>query len=222
MLGAATLGSALIGANSAKKAGRAQERAGNRQMRVDETNRARTDGYFEPYRESGGNFLNQLNAQMGMNGEAPDFDAFRNTPGYQFAVDEGQRAIQGSAAASGNDMSGTTMKALQDRRMGVADQSYGNYMNRLFQGANMGQAAAGGMAANGANSTANQMNAIGSIGNAQSAGIIGQNNAIQGGINNMMSGYMMNQTTRGGSMPSINLQRGSGAEQAVFGSGRWF
>jgi len=139
MLGAATLGSALIGANSAKKAGRAQERAGNRQMRVDETNRARTDGYFEPYRESGGNFLNQLNAQMGMNGEAPDFDAFRNTPGYQFAVDEGQRAIQGSAAASGNDMSGTTMKALQDRRMGVADQSYGNYMNRLFKARTWGR-----------------------------------------------------------------------------------
>jgi len=220
MLGA-TLGSALIGANSAKKAASAQERAASRQMRVDKKNRARTDGYFEPYRESGGNFLNQLNAQMGMNGEAPDFDAFRNTPGYQFAVDEGQRAIQGSAAASGNDMSGATMKALQDRRMGVADQTYSNYMNRLFQGANMGQAAAGGMAANGANSTANQMNALGSIGNAQSAGIIGQNNAVQGGINNMMSGYMMNQTT-GGGMPSINLQRGSGAEQAVFGSGRWF
>jgi len=38
----------------------------------------------------------------------------------------------------------------------------------------------------------------------------------------MMSGYMMNQTTGGGGMPSINLQRGSGAEQAAFGSGRWF
>lgn len=49
---------------------------------------------------------------------------FRTTPGYEFQVQEGQRAVEGSAAAQGGLLSGATLGALQDRRQGIADQTW--------------------------------------------------------------------------------------------------
>lgn len=56
---------------------------------------------------------------------------FRNTPGYQFALEEGQRAIERSAAARGaGPLSGGTLRALTRYSQGVADQGFGDAFNR--------------------------------------------------------------------------------------------
>lgn len=76
-------------------------------------------------------------------GQAAAMEGFRNQPGYQFLQDEGARAVEGSFGGSGVYQSGAAMKALQDRAMGVADQSYGSYMDRLFGLSNQGNTAGG-------------------------------------------------------------------------------
>lgn len=62
--------------------------------------------------------------------EAFQREDFQTSPGYQFAVNEGQRAIEGSAAARGNLLSGRTLQDLQTQRMGIADQEFGQFQAR--------------------------------------------------------------------------------------------
>lgn len=71
-------------------------------------------------------------------------EALRSTPGYQFQMDEGTRAIEASLAARGLSNSGAAKKALLKYGQGLADQTYGQTVDRMFQAANVG---AGGTAA---------------------------------------------------------------------------
>jgi hypothetical protein len=88
--------------------------------------------------------------------------------------------------------SGATLKAQQQFGTGLAQQEYGNYLNRLTGQAAQGQAAAGNIATAGSNFATGTGNALANMGNAQAAGHIGQANAINGAINNGLSawGYM--------------------------------
>lgn len=67
------------------------------------------------------------------------YGQWRNTPGYQFGLQEGNKSVQASAAARGGLNSGATMKALQKFGTDYADQQgYRPYMNdlsNLFGGA---------------------------------------------------------------------------------------
>ena len=86
------------------------------------------------------------------------FAAFRNTPGYQFGLNEGAKTVQASAAARGGLNSGATLKALTKFGNDYADQQgYTPYMNRL--------AALSGMAQTSTNTTgqlgANYANQVG-------------------------------------------------------------
>jgi hypothetical protein len=55
----------------------------------------------------------------------PDAFKFEQDPGYQFRMQEGQRAINQSAAARGSMLSPATVKALQQYSSGLASQEYG-------------------------------------------------------------------------------------------------
>lgn len=67
---------------------------------------------------------------------------FRNTPGYQFQLDEGQNAIGSSSAARGLLNSGSTAKALTRFGQGLADQTYQSHVGNLFNLAGLGNQAA--------------------------------------------------------------------------------
>lgn len=62
----------------------------------------------------------------------------RSVPGYKFAFDEGQRAVQSSAASRGTLLTGGTLKALTKYGTGVADQLYGDTVNRYLSLADLG------------------------------------------------------------------------------------
>jgi hypothetical protein len=57
--------------------------------------------------------------------------AFRTSPGYQYALDEGLNAVLRNASRLGNIGSGNTLTALQSRGQALADQEWGNYIARL-------------------------------------------------------------------------------------------
>ena len=61
---------------------------------------------------------------LGYNGADVQLEMLRNTPGYQFALEQGQNAIDQSALARGNLNSGATLKELQRFGTGLADQTY--------------------------------------------------------------------------------------------------
>lgn len=53
-------------------------------------------------------------------------------PGYQFRMEQGQKALDRSAAAKGLTMSGAQLKALTEYGQGMGSQEYGNAFNRAF------------------------------------------------------------------------------------------
>lgn len=136
--GVAAAGSIVAGGMASD----AQSKSAANAARVDEQKFQQIRGDLAPYREVGTSALTKYADSLGLNGEearnrfASDF---RADPGYNFAFDEGQRAIQGSAAARGGLLSGGALRALQRTGQGMADQQYGSYLDRFGNLANMGQ-----------------------------------------------------------------------------------
>ena len=135
-------------------------------------------------------------AQEGGGEAGPDYSAFFKSPGYQFRQDEGIRAIDRSASARGQLMSGGTLRELQRYGQGLASSEFGNYANRLASLAGIGQSAAfqGGQlgAATGGqvgSSVANIGQSILAGGQAQAEGIIGSSNALQQGFGGALGAF---------------------------------
>ena len=192
-------GAALIGglaqSNATNNATDASVRANQQNIALQQGIYDETSANFAPYREAGLEGFNALSSELGLGPAPSGYDGFQATPGYEFAFNEGQRAIEGSAAAGGNLRSGATMKALNDYGQGMANQEYGNHLSRLGSFAQMGQAAAGNQAAAAQNFGNASGNALNNIGNAQAAGAIAQGNMQTGMVNNLLNagamGYMM-------------------------------
>lgn len=140
--------------------------------------------------------------QTGVQGQQAAFDRFRNTPGYQFGLQEGRGQLESSAAARGGLYSGATFKALQRYGNDYADQQgFTPYMNRLASLAGMGQTANAQNAQMGMNTVQGMGQNLMAAGNARASGLIGQGNASAGlaqnltGIAGMLGGLYQN---RGG------------------------
>jgi hypothetical protein len=128
---------------------------------------------------------------------------FHADPGLEFRAEQGQRALQASAAARGGLLSGATLKAIQDFGQKSASQEFGaaydrfnadrdRRYNRLATVAGIGQTATRDTNASGI-TTAGRVgeNLIGG-GNASAAGTIGGANAITGAGNTLASLYYLN------------------------------
>ena len=111
----------------------------------------------------------------------PRTASLRATPGYQFLQDESRRALENSFAARGKLLSGSAMKALQERGMGLADQTYQQALQNAFNLTNIGTGA-GAQISGAANQYGQQMgNAFGQIGQAQANQAFNQANAWNAG-----------------------------------------
>ena len=163
---------------------------------------------YKPMTEMGLGGVNAYQTAMGLGPGGMDAGtaAFRNTPGYKFALDEGTDAALRSASARGMLASGNTDADLMRLGTGLADQTYGSYLQRLTPLMNMygtgvtGQAnaatgygnAGANMYSNMANSYMNEGNSragvLGQIGQAQAGGIMGAANAQGGLLNSILGG----------------------------------
>lgn len=128
----------------------------------------------------------------GSNGSSPDYSEFYKSPGYQFRLDEGQKAIERSAAARGGLNSGATMKALDRFSQGIASDEFGRYVGGLQSMAGIGQNATNATTQAGQASSNNIINAYGNMGNARASSYANTGSAINSGINNVLSAYLMN------------------------------
>lgn len=151
----------------------------------------------QPWREAGAKALTGL-----QDGDYQrDFTAsdFQQDPGYQFRMDEANKALERSSAARGGLTSGRFMKELMRQNQGMASDEYNNAynrfnadrdrrFNRLSSLAGVGQTANSQIAQAGQN-YANQygQNVQGGA-NAQAALAMGQSNQTTGLIQSMISG----------------------------------
>ena len=119
-------------------------------------------------------------------------ETLRQTPGYQFMQDEATKSLENSFASRGKLLSGAAMSALQDRSMGLADQTYQQSVNNNFNLANIGMGSAAQMQSAG-NVFANSANtAYGNMGTAAANSAYGQasawNSGMQGVYDSAMGG----------------------------------
>ena len=141
------------------------------------------------YEHGGGGAVGALGGMLGSGNVAED-------PSFQFRLQEGQKALERSAAAKGTLMTGGFSKALTRYAQDYASGEYQNIFNRLFSVSNMGLNAAQGAAGVGSTysnnvgqNNANYANQYGDLvtgqGNAQAAGQIGSSNAWGGTIGDL-------------------------------------
>ena len=109
-------------------------------------------------------------------------DRFMETPGYQFRFDEGIRALDRSASATGRLRGGGYTRELTRYAQGVASGEFENYANRLSGLAGMGQGSTVSTGTLGVQTGAN-------IGNTLMAGAAGQGNALMAAGTARASGY---------------------------------
>lgn len=181
--------SGLVSWISGSEASDAQKDASNAALTNERQMFDQVRGDLAPYRNTGASALSKYADSLGLNGDTARqsfVDGFRADPGYQFAFDEGQRAIQGSAAAKSGLLSGGALRALQRTGQGMADQQYGSYLDRFGNLANMGQnsAAMTGQLSNA--SAGRQGGYINDIGAARAGGYLAQGQAVNGAISNML------------------------------------
>lgn len=107
------------------------------------------------------------------------FDAFRNSTGYNFRVNEGMRAITGNQAARGLLNSGDTLRRLNSFAQDAASAEFGNYFNALA-----GQQSVGVNAANAQAGVASNFSSQVQQNNAQNASNVGNAALARAGNNN--------------------------------------
>ncbi len=124
----------------------------------------------------------------------PSYDVTKS-PGYQFRLAEGEKALQRAQTAGGRRLSGRAVKEGQRYAQDYASGEYGNYLDRLYRLAGFGSSAVGTSAAAGTQTAANvgaaygrgygtQANALLAGGQAAANRWGALNQAVQGGLSN--------------------------------------
>jgi hypothetical protein len=90
-------------------------------------------GVGTPGASSGAGGFGSLMQGFGEQFQAPTMQQAQNEPGYQFQLQEGERALQNSAAASGSLLSGGSLKGMQLFGQQSAQGDYQNVYNRALQ-----------------------------------------------------------------------------------------
>ena len=196
MVATAIIGSAVVGAGASIMGADAQASvtrdASAQQMQMYQ--QTRKD--LQPYQQFGQVGANMLQSQL-PSLTAPitmDEATLRNTPGYQFNLQQGLKSVQNGAAARGLGVSGAAMKGAASYATGLADSTYQNQFNnantnqtnaynRLMGIAQLGENAAAQTGAYGTQTAQSIGNNTIQGGNATAAGYLGAANALTNGVN---------------------------------------
>ena len=159
----------LYGAYSANKGNKDATNAtvAGSQAAIDEQRReydqSRTDQL--PWLTAGTAAIGQMGAL-----NSGDFSSFHNSPDYQFALDQGMKTLDRSAASRGRLYSGGYGEDLTKYAQGMAEQNYNNFYNRLQSMAGQGQTTATNLGTLGQSMASNIGSQYNNIGNARASG----------------------------------------------------
>jgi hypothetical protein len=244
---ASSLAGGAMAKSASKKASRAQVQASQDANAAQERMFQRQIELQEPFRQGGMTAQQEIMQLLGIGGDktaagygsmakAFGTDQFQQDPGYAFRQAEGMKALERSAAARGNLLSGSTLKGVQRFGQDLASQEYQNAFNRfqteraarlnpLQSLMGSGQSAANVMTGAAGQMGQNEASNIYNAGQARASGYIGQANALNtalgqiGGIasslpeQNAMIGFYNRGSASGG---------GGGSPGGGFGSSTRF
>lgn len=134
VVGAATVAGSIYSSRQAGKAAKTQAASADRASQIQQENFEQTRKDLMPYKQAGDTSLSQLMGQMTPDGyfnQTYTGQDIYSDPSYQFRLQQGQDAIQSSAAAKGGLLTGATLKALQNYGQESASQEYSNAYNRF-------------------------------------------------------------------------------------------
>ncbi len=153
---------------------------------------AQTRADLLPYSQGGQAAFGNLQNMLGIGG-VPNTQAMTSAlqqyPGYQFALGEGNQALDRSAASRGALYSGGQLKDLTAYNQGMATNLFDSFYNKQAGLANLGENAAA-QTGNAGSAAANAFgNYNAQAGAAGASGIAGATNAFQGLLNNSLKAY---------------------------------
>ena len=177
----------LFSSSAASNASQAQTTAAQNDLAFQQSIYDQQQANLAPYLAGGDAANAALMYELGLGPKPQGYTGYETTPGYDFQLQQGNQAIEASAAARGGLYSGAAMRDLQNNGLGMAAQGRNNYLAQLFGAQGVGLNAAG-MNSSAANSLAvGGSNAYNNMGNAASAGYVGQANALNNGIQDLTS-----------------------------------
>ena len=126
-------------ARQAKLAADQQVSAANKMFDLQKNQRARArkdiktatgaaTGKLSPWREAGVDALGKLQTKI-----ADGPGDFEQSPGYQFRLDEGQKALERGASARGGVLSGAAVKDAMRYGQNFATNDYDNFLRRYYE-----------------------------------------------------------------------------------------
>lgn len=182
--GALSIGSALIGSSSSKKAAKAQQASDAAAIAEQRRQYDLSRADLAPWRAAGGAAITQGAAML-----QPGYD-YTTSPGYQFRLGEGLRGVENSAAARGILQSGGTLKGIDKYSQDYAAKDFQDQFNREMAVAAGGQQATQAGVAAGQQSANSIADLLTQAGNAKASGYIGSANAWSQGLGNLGSVIM--------------------------------
>lgn len=204
-VGEAMIASAIIGGGAslfgASKAADVQTNAANQanatQMSIFQQAMANSNRLASPFIDAGKGTISSLQR---LTTPGPDQTAaLEQTPGYQFALSQGEKGVTNQATMSG--LSGNTLRAGAGFASGLASNTWSTVVDKLIAQMGIGANAATSVANNTmANSTAvgGQLGAnITGAGNARAGADIAGANAVSGATGNISNALMLNSLTGG-------------------------
>lgn len=234
---AAGLAGSAMQAGAASDAADTQAAAANRSADMQNAQWQQTQANLRPFLQFGTSAINPLQRAMGYDSNwnldpnnilnqqfiAPSAEDAAQTPGYQFTLDNGLRAVQNSASARGLGSSGAALRGAADYASGLANSTYNDVFSRALNTFNTNYGAATNrvnrlntLVGSGQNAAATNgalgsqaMNSIGDSlmggANASAAGRVGSANALANGLSNagsnaLLYGMMQNNASGAGSM----------------------
>jgi hypothetical protein len=229
---AASVGGAAIGAKAnkkaAKKAANAQIQASQETNALARENRDINIANLGGYNKSGIAANERINAMLGLGGDkaAADnaFASYRDSTGYQFRFDQGNRALASQYRARGVSQSGAAQKANIQYGQNIGSQEFGNHLGQLGnqQGVGLGAASAiAGVGNNYVNTLAQtNQNRADAIGNSALVGAA-NTNALIGGATSALSS-VLGQSSLGSSYNGGGFNGGYGGGTSMGGEFRGY
>lgn len=197
LLAGTILGTSALGAGAsifgAQSAAKAQRDAANQATQAQLSMFNQSKALAQPFVDFGTGALSPLSKLIT---PGPDQTAaLESTPGYEFALSQGEKGITNQATMSG--LSGNALRAGGSFASGLASQTWSDVVNKLMGAAGIGQSAAAGVGSN-ATAVGGQIGAnITGAGNATAGANIATGNAVGGIGSNISNMLMLNQLTGG-------------------------
>lgn len=224
-----SIASGIVGSDAASQAAQEQAQAYSQAQQFQQNVYNQTEQNLSPYVSTGTNALYSLANLLGLSGGSSGqgsgataaYQAFTDTPYYQFPLQQGEQSLDQSAAARGLTLSGGQMNALQNYAENYAGQQYGNYMSSLSGLANLGSSAASSLGSQGNSAASTLLNALSGQGNALAAGTTSSNSALMSGLSKALATLAGSSTSSGALGNLYGASNGGSYDFSGAGTSAW-